>query len=172
MSCINEKKVCKLITNSRTDVVNLFDDYIQWSNGYAFINFNYDHCTIISKLFKKGVLKNYKNITSSKNFDFEKLLEYGKENEAEATQTPFMVTIGPHTYCIFKINGKYYFYDKELVDVFQHVEYKATSNINNQNLYDLRVYNDNNLVGFILPARDNHEGTQDTLKELESQVGD
>jgi hypothetical protein len=154
---INEKKLSKLITKNDRNILRVFDEEFHYCNGYIFATCNYSHYEVISKLVKVGAIKDIKTFTPKESIDLKKIIEIdGPEYKAEMTSYYKELYLTGFAR-IFKINDKYYAYDQRYLDIFEHVEYRAA--MNSYNLPNLRLYgSDNNLVGIVLPIRDESLG--------------
>ena len=157
---INESKLAKLIQGSCNHIVNIKDDSFQYCNGMFIVNCTYDLDLVIQKLFKVGAISNYKSWTPLRSNDFKSVTECEKEVTAILTKYLKINTFGLSN--IFKIGDKFISYSKIYVDIFKNVEYKAADGME---LPTLRVYGDGNLIGVIMPMREN----LDLLAEI--QVG-
>ena len=153
-SFINESKLGKFIQGSGHHIVNLKEEDFQYSNGYFLINCAYDLDFVISKLFKIGAISNYKNWTPLKTMDFKMITEC--EKEIEAIQTPYLKEHrnSNQLSSVFKIGEKFVSYRKDYIDIFKNVQFKAPDD---GLLPNLRVYGGDNLIGVILPIREQHD---------------
>lgn len=152
-SFINESKLAKLIQGAGNHIVSLKEDYFEYCDGYIIINCTYDLDLVIQKLFKIGAIKNYKNWTPLKSFESKDIVAC--KNEIQATQTQYLKDLGSRGVAnIFKIGNKFFSYNKNYIDMFKNVEYRAADD---GILPNLRVYGDGKFIGLILPIRDQHD---------------
>lgn len=167
MDCININQVCKLIAKAPKNYVNLFGDYIQWTDGYCLVNMEYNP-KVISKLFECGGLSNYKNPKPVNPCDLKSILDCITEIDAEPTKFTFNHFITAYA---FKVDGQFYFYNEEFINVFKHVtNWKAALTPIAQGIFPcLHPYFNDELLGVVLPYKVEEE-VQKTLKQLEGIV--
>jgi hypothetical protein len=162
---INEKKLSALIKRDSTRIVNLFDDYFEYCNGYILAVCNYDNHKIIQTLFNVGALENYRNLTAITTRDLTDIKKTDIEFEAERTQ--YIKDFGSYQARVFKIQGKHYIYNTSNLDVFKWVTYKASMD-KSSSIPVLRIYENEKLVGLVLPIRDRYADTDDVISKLEA----
>lgn len=150
---INESKLGQEIQGSYNHIVNLKEDYFEYCNGMFLVNCTYDLDLVIQKLFKAGAISNYKDWKSIKNHDFKDLIEC--KTEVSATLTPYLkYDHGQNLMNVFKVGDNFVSYSKKFVDIFKNVEYKGSDS---GKVPMLRVYGDGNLIGVMIPVRDEHD---------------
>ena len=152
-SFINESKLNQLIHLEGSHIVNIEEDYFQYCNGYFLVNCTYDLDSVIQKLFKVGAISNYRNWKPTKTHDFQELVKC--ECEIEATLTPYLKMCGNKNLAnIFKIGNNFVSYNKNYIDMFKNVKYKAS---NDSKIPNLRIYGDGKFIGLLMPIRDEHD---------------
>lgn len=149
---IDERKLAKIMNSSRVNVVNIGEDNLQYCNGYMLVNFNYEYDLAIQNLFKIGALKNYKNWQSNKTQDLSSIIECEKEIETEKTGYLYSYNCGSDIANIFKIEGKYFYYDKKYVDIFKDVTFKAAF-ASSGSIPILKAYSKDKFIGLVLAVR-------------------
>lgn len=148
-SYINEAKLCKFIGGDR-DIVNLKEDYFEFCNGFIIVNCTYEMDQVIQKLFRIGAISNYKEWKPRKEFDLSSALEC--KTEVDATRTGYLKQANDRLFYVFKIKDKYITFDKNYVDIFENVTYKAEGD--ESEYPKLRIYRGDKLVGSLMPVRD------------------
>lgn len=149
-SNIDERKLVKVIKEGYS-YVNIQDNGFQYSEGHIVVNCTYENDLVIQKLFSIGAIKDYRNWTPTKSYDFSKILKIDKEIKAEKTKYLYQMPSGELT--IFKTDdGKYHYVQKQYVDIFKDVDYSATSDNTEFPLLIARNYK-KELIGVILPVR-------------------
>ncbi|APC41556.1 hypothetical protein [Clostridium estertheticum] len=150
---INESKLSKLMQVDERNIVNLNDDGFEYCNGYLIVECTYDLDIVIQKLFKIGAITNYRNWTPTLSTELGFVTKC--ENELEAIKTPYLKDVRSKGIVnIFKIGDKFVSYQKEYVDIFKNVQYRAS---NDGILPNLRIYVNEEFIGVIMPLRDEHD---------------
>lgn len=163
MEYINQKKLCSFIKAGGRNIVNIFEDKLQYCNGYILVKLSYNHHEIISKLFKVEAIDGYRSFKSKETVDLSDVLS--ADSEVEVVETKFIKEMGiNYLGRVFKVNEKYCIYNQKYIDIFKNVTFRANPN---EEVPTLRVYYNENLVGLILPIRDRDGCTSEILGTLD-----
>ena len=145
---INQSALCKLIKANGRDIVNLNNNGFQYCNGYMMAECDYEMERVISKLLKVRALSAGKELKPTRTQDLSKIIE--TTNEVLVLRTEYMRVSGDKVGYVFKVNGEFYTYSKDLVDVFEGVTYTAV--VDGEKVI-LKVYQGTKFEGLILNMR-------------------
>jgi hypothetical protein len=160
---INQKALCKLISKGYKSIVNPKADNFEYCNGYMVVMCDYDQHEVIHKLFKMGIVSNYKKWEPVDGTDLSGFLTAIEEVPAE--KTSYLKVIGDKVAVVFKIGERYFFYNKNIIDVWENVIFKA-DNVDKYSAM-LRIYEKDKLVGIALNMRDiDEESLKEDMKVL------